>query len=85
MIKLAVNQTSHAGEGHTIRGQLQKVVDRFVNNNGGEQPLKLEFVGDIRTDPSVRHSVQKRLLLLEAFPGCEAAQGVLAIAAKLTS
>lgn len=83
LISLAVNQTTRAGEGRTIRGQLQKVVDRFVSN-GSESPLKLEFVGDILTDPSVRHAVQKRLLLLEAFPGSEAAQGVLAIGAKIS-
>jgi flagellar biosynthesis protein FlhG len=84
LIRLVVNQTSRAGEGRIIRGQLQKVVDRYVSN-GTNEPLKIEFLGDILTDPSVRQAIQKRLLLLQAFPGCEAAQGVLAIGAKLAA
>ncbi len=84
LIRLAVNQTATTGEGRLIRGQLQKVVDRYVSN-GTDEPMKLEFVGEIPTDVSVRQAVQRRVLLLEAFPGSEAAQGVLAIGAKFVT
>jgi flagellar biosynthesis protein FlhG len=84
LIRLAVNQIGQPGEGRAIRAQLQKVVDRYVVN-GTDEPLKLEFVGEIPTDTSVRQSVQRRLLMLEAFPGCEAAQAVLAIGAKFAA
>ena len=35
------------------------------------------------TDPAVRDAVRKRQLLLEAFPGSTAAQGVVAAATRL--
>lgn len=82
VIRLAVNQTSLAGEGRAIRGQLQTVVDRYVRN-GTDTPLQLDYVGEVRTDVSVRQAVQKRQLLFEAYPGSAAAQAMIAIAAKL--
>ncbi len=86
-IALVVNQVGRTGEGRVIRGQLQQVVDRFVTPMLGEgsPPVKLELLGEIATDKSVREAVQKRQLLLESLPGCEAAKGILAIASKLTS
>lgn len=82
VIKLVVNQVSRLGEGRAIRGQLQQVVDRYVTN-GTDSPLKLELLGDVPTDPSVRQAVQRRQLLLETLPGCPAAKAVGAIADKL--
>jgi len=82
VIKLAVNQTNKLGEGRIIRGQLQQVVDRFVSN-GTDTPLKLELLGEVPTDPAVREAVQRRQLLLEAFPGSAAGKGVMAVAEKL--
>jgi flagellar biosynthesis protein FlhG len=84
IIKLVVNQASRLGEGRVIRGQLQQVVDRYVSN-GTDTPLKLELLGEVPTDPSVREAVQRRQLLLEAIPGCAAAKAVNAIAEKLTT
>lgn len=84
-LHLVVNQTTLLGEGRTIRGQLQQVVDRYVTPPGGDAPaLKLQFVGDVRADPAVRQAVQRRRLLLELSPGSEAALGVTALAARLT-
>ncbi len=82
VIQLVVNQTSRLGEARAIRDQLQRVVDRFVNPEA-EQPVKLELLGEIPTDAMVRAAVQKRQLLLETHPGCEAARAVKALAAKL--
>ena len=82
IIKLAVNQISRSGEGRAIRAQLQQVVDRYVSN-GTDTPLKLELVGEIPTDPSVREAVQRRQLLLETIPGCPAATAIGVIADKL--
>ena len=79
---LAVNQTLRAGEGRTIRNQLQLVVDRFVSP-GLDAPVKLSFVGELPSDPAVREAVQKRLLLLDAYPGAPAAQAVVALAARM--
>jgi flagellar biosynthesis protein FlhG len=86
-ISLVVNQVSRVGEGRVIRGQLQQVVDRFVSPTlpAGTPPVKLDLLGEIPADKAVREAVQKRQLLLESLPGCEAAKGVTAIAAKLTS
>jgi flagellar biosynthesis protein FlhG len=45
--------------------------------------VKLEFLGEVATDKTVREAVTRRQLLLEAFPGCSAAQGVVAAATRL--
>ena len=82
LIRLVVNQTSRLGEARAIRGQLQRVVDHYVNA-AAAQPLQLDLVGDIPTDPAVRDAVQKRQLLLEVYPGSTAAKAIAALAAKL--
>ncbi len=87
-IKLVVNQVSRAGEGKVIRGQLQLVVDKFVTPQmpaeaGGG--VKLELLGEVPSDLSVREAVQKRQLLLELRPGCPAAASVRGIAEKIAS
>ncbi len=86
-ISLVVNQVNRAGEGRVIRGQLQQVVDKFVAPQlaGPDPSLKLELLGEVPIDPSVREAVQKRQLLLESLPGCEAAKAIVAIAAKLAA
>jgi flagellar biosynthesis protein FlhG len=88
-IRLVVNQVSVAGEGRTIRNQLQLVVDRFVapqlKAEGDAEPLVLELLGEILSDPAVREAVQKRTLLLATQPGCPAAQAVSAIATRMTA
>ncbi|HEY2927201.1 MinD/ParA family protein [Piscinibacter sp.] len=82
LIKLVVNQVGRLGEGRVIRGQLQQVVDRFVSN-GTDTPLKLEMIGEVPSDASVREAVQKRQLVLETIPGCAAAKALGAIADRL--
>jgi flagellar biosynthesis protein FlhG len=84
VIRLVVNQSSRAGEGRVIRGQLQQVVDRFVSN-GTDTPLKLELLGEVPHDPAVREAVQRRQLLLDSTPGCAAATALGSIAEKLAA
>ena len=86
-VSLVVNQVSRAGEGRIIRGQLQQVVDRFVTPSLSDPtvPFKLDLVGEVPADPSVREAVQKRHLLLEAYPGSEAAKGITAVAMRLAA
>jgi flagellar biosynthesis protein FlhG len=84
VIRLVVNQSSRAGEGRVIRGQLQQVVDRFVSN-GTDTPLKLELLGEVPHDPAVREAVQRRQLLLDTMPGCAAATALGGIAEKLAA
>ncbi|HEV7915420.1 MAG TPA: MinD/ParA family protein [Albitalea sp.] len=83
-IQLIVNQVGRLGEGRVIHGQLQQVVDRFVSN-GTDTPLKIELVGEVPTDTSVREAVQRRQLLIETFPGSAAAKALGTIAEKLTA
>jgi flagellar biosynthesis protein FlhG len=80
--RLLVNQAQRQGEARVIRGQLQQVIDRYVNDKLPE-PLRLELLGEIPIDASVREAVQRRQLLLEHFPGCPAAQAIGAAAARL--
>ena len=87
-IRLVVNLVSRAGEGRTVRGQLQKVVDLYVTPLTADpgqpvQPVRLDLLGEIPIDPAVREAVQKRRLLLELVPGCPAAQAIGAIGARL--
>ena len=88
-IRLVVNQVSAIGEGRTIRNQLQLVVDRFVapqlKAEGDGEPLVLELMGEIPSDPAVREAVKKRSLLLLGQPGCPAAQAVSAAAARMVA
>jgi len=81
-VGLVVNQASRVGEGKMICGQLQQVLARFVGPIPG-QPFKLELMGEVRSDNAVRQAVLKRQLLLEHYPGCDAAQSIKALAAKL--
>jgi flagellar biosynthesis protein FlhG len=81
-VRLVVNQVRKPGEGRTVRAQLQAVVDRYVNP-GLPQPLKLELLGDVPSDPAVRDAVLRRQLLLETLPGCAAALAISAVAGKL--
>jgi len=83
VLKLVVNQVHRAGEGRAIRGQLQLVVDRYVSSLT-EAPLKLEFVGELPFELTVREAVQRRQLLLECFPASAVAQGLHELAAQLS-
>lgn len=81
-LQLLVNQVNRPGEGKIIRGQLQQVVDRYVSPGLG-LPVKLELVGEVPLDSSVREAVQRRQLLLDAFPGSLAARAVGLVAQKI--
>ncbi len=84
-IRLVVNQVTRSGDGRVIRGQLQQVVDKFVSPHliDPNTPLKLEFLGDVPSDPAVREAVLKRQLLLEVMPGTAAAIAIGVVADKL--
>lgn len=84
-IGLVVNQVGRAGEGRTIRTQLQKVVDQYVTPSMADpaQPIRLDLLGEIPVDPGVREAVQKRRLIMELLPGSPAAQAIALIAARL--
>jgi flagellar biosynthesis protein FlhG len=84
-MRLVVNQVGRTGEGRTIRGQLQQVVDRYVTPTLADPsvPLKLELLGEIPVDPAVREAVKKRQLLLEMLPGCAASKAIGTVADKL--
>lgn len=86
-VSLVVNQVSRTGEGRIIRGQLQQVVDRFVTPTMADPSVafRLELVGEVPSDMAVREAVQKRQLLLEMFPGSEAAKGVGALAVRMAA
>ena len=81
-VRLLVNQVSRPGEGRAVLAQLQQVVDRFVNP-GLAQAVQLQWAGEVAQDSAVREAVQRRQLLLELLPGSDAAQGLLAAAARM--
>ncbi len=83
-ISLVVNQTRQVGEARAVCAQLQQVIDRYVSPSL-DQPLQLELLGAVPADPAVREAVQRRQLLLEALPGTPAAQGLVAVAARITA
>jgi flagellar biosynthesis protein FlhG len=83
-IRLVVNQATRQGEGRAVAAQLQQVVDRYVSP-GLAEPVRLELLGELPFDGAVREALQKRRLLLEAFPGTPSAQALAAIAARLVA
>jgi flagellar biosynthesis protein FlhG len=87
-IRLVMNQVGRLGEGRAIAHQLQLVADRYVSpllpsDDGTPGSISLTLLGDVPTDRSVRDAVARRALLLETYPGSEAARAVLALATKL--
>jgi flagellar biosynthesis protein FlhG len=86
-IRLVVNQVERAGDGRTVRAQLQKVVDQYVTPTLADPstPVRLEWLGDIPLDPAVREAVQRRRLLVELLPGSPATQAIGLLAARLTA
>jgi flagellar biosynthesis protein FlhG len=81
---LAVNQTSRIGEGRGVAQQLQAVIERFVQLPEGGR-VQLTYMGEIPTDVSVRDAVQRRQLLMLAYPGSKAAAAITGLAGRLTS
>ncbi|UXH76959.1 MinD/ParA family protein [Roseateles amylovorans] len=81
-VYLVVNQANRPGEGKLICGQLQQVLQRFVGPTPGHT-FKLELLGEVKNDQMVRQAVLKRQLLLEHYPGCDAAQSIRGLASKL--
>ncbi len=81
-VQLLVNQVRRPGEGRAVHHQLQLVVDRYVSP-GLDAALRIEFVGELPSDPAVRDAVQHRQLLLEAMPGAPASVAMVGVATRL--
>ena len=81
-VGLVINQANRVGEGKLICAQLQQVLARYTAAAPG-QGFKLELIGEVRADQAVRQAVLKRQLLMEHYPGSEAAQALKAVAGKL--
>jgi flagellar biosynthesis protein FlhG len=77
-----VNQARRPGEGRAVRQQLQAVVDRYVVPSL-DGPVRLDLLGELPADPSVREAVLRRQLLLESLPGAPAAIAMVGVATRL--
>ncbi|WP_428422848.1 MinD/ParA family protein [Methylibium sp.] len=82
-LRLVVNQVPRAGDGRGVATQLQQVIERFVSGAVGA-PVRLELLGEVPLDPSVRAAVKKRQLVIESMPGTPAAQAITLLAARLS-
>lgn len=82
-LRLVVNQVPRAGDGRGVALQLQQVIDRFVSP-AVDTPVRLDLLGEVPLDPSVRDAVKKRQLVVESLPGTPAAQAVSQLAARLS-
>lgn len=80
--RLVVNQTRKPGEGRAVRGQLQQVIDRYINP-GLEEGVRLDLLGEVPLDPAVRDAILRRQLLNETLPGAPAAVAVTAAARRM--
>ena len=81
-VGLVVNQANRVGEGKLICSQLQQVLQRFIGGEPGYN-FKLELLAEVKADIAVRQAVLKRQLVLEHYPGSDAAQAIKALSAKL--
>ncbi|QAZ40554.1 cobyrinic acid a,c-diamide synthase [Methylibium sp. Pch-M] len=82
-LRLVVNQVPRSGDGRGVALQLQQVIDRFVSS-AVDTPVRLDLLGEVPLDPSVRDAVKKRQLVVETLPGTPAAQAVSQLAARLS-
>lgn len=80
-VQVVVNQTRRPGEGRVVCTQLQMVIDRFFNPTLGS-PLRLEYLGEVPSDPAVRDAILRRELLLESQPGSSASMALLDVALR---
>jgi len=81
-IMLVVNQVRRAGDGRTVRHQLQQVIDRYVNPTAAA-PVHLELLGELPSDNAVRDAVLRRELLLTTAPGAAISVAINALATRL--
>lgn len=81
-IQLVVNQVRKQGDGRAVRQQLQQVIDRYVSPTL-PQPVKLELVGEIPLDSTVRDAVLKRELVMNTAPGSPAGVAMSALGLRL--
>ncbi len=81
-IRLMVNQTQKPTDGRNVRNQLQQVIDRYVNPTL-DGPMRLDLLGAVPLDPSVREAVQRRQLMLEQMPGTPAAVAIVEAGARM--
>lgn len=81
-MRLVINQAARPGDGRAITGQLQQVLNRFVNSDSG-LPMRLIHMGDIPADKAVREAVMRRQLLIQATPGCAASLAVAQLANRI--
>ena len=81
-IHLVFNQVRNAAEGRKLAEQLRLVVDRFVNTQPGIT-VKLEYMGEIPSDPAGSDTIRKRQLLFVGMPDAPASRALAALAAAL--
>lgn len=81
-MRLVINQAARPGDGRAITGQLQQVLNRFVNTESG-LPMRLIHMGDIPADKAVREAVMRRQLLLQSMPGCAASLAIAQLANRV--
>lgn len=81
-MRLVINQAARPGDGRAITGQLQQVLNRFVNSESG-LPMRLIHMGDIPADKAVREAVMRRQLLIQASPGCAASLAMAQLAHRV--
>ena len=81
-VHVVVNQTRRPGDGRLVCSQLQMVIDRFFNPTL-DGSLRLDFLGEVPSDPAVREVILRRELLLESQPGSSAAIAMLDVARRL--
>ncbi len=81
-MRLVINQAARPGDGRAITGQLQHVLNRFVNSESG-LPMRLRHMGDIPADKAVREAVMRRQLLIQASPGCAASLAIAQLANRV--
>lgn len=81
-VRVLVNQTRRVGEGRSVCSQLQQVIDRFVNPQL-DTAVRLNYLGEVPTDPAVREAVARRELLLQMQPGSAAAMALVDAGTRL--
>jgi len=75
--KLIVNMVESPADAKKVYASLSGALDKFLSN------VVLEYMGHIPFDKKLQNAVQKRSLLMDAFPDCQAAIAIDTLARKI--
>lgn len=73
---VVTNQTRSVRDGHRLFDKIRRVTDRYLD-------VVLRHLGNVPDDALLRRAVQEQRAVVDAYPGCDASQSLMQIAARV--